>query len=169
MVYLILITEFILVRFFHMKNRGFEEVNITLKKFKNNQVILPVRATMNSAGYDFFAAEDKLLQPKEQYIFWTDVKAYMLTDEVLKIYIRSSLAIKNNLSLVNQTGIIDSDYYSNITNDGNIGICLKNNSDEAFQIHLGDRIAQGVFEKYLKIDDDNNDTTRIGGVGSTNA
>ena len=54
----------------------------------------------------------------------------MPDDEVLMLYIRSSIGIKQHVTLANGTGIIDADYFSNPDNDGNIGICLQNNRDE---------------------------------------
>lgn len=59
------------------------------------------------------------------------------------------------------------DYYNNKSNDGNIIVCLKNNSDNPFIVNIGDRICQVMFQKYLITDDDDADGERIGGVGST--
>ena len=78
----------------------------------------------------------------------------MLADEVLEVYIRSSLGVKHLLALANGTGIIDSSYYGNPGNDGNIGICLVNWGSEPVVIEKGERIAQGIFKKYLVADDD---------------
>ena len=70
--------------------------------------------------------------------------------------------------LKNTTGIVDSDYYSNESNDGNIGLALYNTTDEAVVIQKGERLVQGIFMKYLTVD---NDTflkeKRTGGIGST--
>lgn len=60
-------------------------------------------------------------------------------------------------------------YYSNKDNDGNIGICLKNTTDEDIIIEAGERIAQGIFEKYLVADEDIVlKDNRDGGIGSSN-
>ncbi len=69
--------------------------------------------------------------------------------------------------LINTVGIIDSDYYSNSDNDGNIGFKLKNLTDKEVAIEAGEKIMQGVFKKYLKIDNDNVNEIRNGGIGST--
>ena len=147
--------------------RGFEEVVKDKKKF-STKTTLPVRSDPRSAGYDFYSKELVMIEPGEQYLFWTDVKAYMSNDEVLNVYVRSSIGIKKGLTLANTVGIIDSSYYSNPDNDGNIGICLKNTSNKTITIDIGERIAQGVFSKYLISD---NDTTlkneRSGGIGSS--
>lgn len=89
------------------KIRGFEIVSDEFRKFPNEEIKMPFRATKKSAGYDFYSNEDFILSPKESHTFWLDLKTYMLDDEVLKIFVRSSIAIKKNLVLKNQVGIID--------------------------------------------------------------
>jgi dUTP pyrophosphatase len=131
-------------------------------------ITLPTRADPRSAGYDFYLPKDLKLLPMQKTIVFTDVKAYMQPDEVLEIYIRSSLAIKNGLMLSNNVGIIDSSYYENEANDGNIGICLYNMTDETVHIDQYERIAQGIFLPFLVSDNGNTDEERQGGIGSTN-
>lgn len=149
------------------KQRGFEVVsdkhrtafNILTDEKKNKislpiDIKLPQRADGKSAGYDFYLPKDVRILPAQKTIVWTDVKAYMQEDEVLKIFIRSSLAIKNGLMLCNNVGIIDSSYYSNEGNDGNIGIALVNTTGITVDLKAGDRVAQGIFVKYLVADID---------------
>ena len=128
---------------------------------------LPTRNDSASAGYDFYVTKDVQLLPKHSETIWTDVKAYMQPNEVLKTYIRSSLAIKHGLVLTNGTGIIDSSYYGNESNDGNIGISITNTSGKTYVIKAGERIAQGIFVEYLTTDDDNVVGERTGGIGSS--
>lgn len=59
------------------------------------------------------------------------------------------------------------DYFENPNNDGNIGVFLLNISDDIQNIHKGDRIAQGMFINFLITDDDDVNTERVGGFGST--
>ncbi len=73
----------------------------------------PKRGTKNSAGYDFFSPANIEIMPGRTFMVPTGIKASMLEDEVLQIYIRSSLGIKKNIVLSNQVGVIDSDYYNN--------------------------------------------------------
>jgi len=85
---------------------------------------------------------------------------------VLKLFIRSGLALKKGLSLSNGTGIIDSDYTLETF------IMLQNNTDSLVKITNGDRIAQGMLEKVvqLKITETTKPmelTERDGGFGST--
>jgi len=149
--------------------RGFELVeNWARKNSLERQIVMPYRSTKYSAGYDFVLCKDIILKPNVPYIYWTDIKAYMLPDEFLEVFIRSSIAIKKRIILTNQTGIVDQDYYNNPDNDGNIGICLLNLSKEEKQLNADEKIAQGVFTKYLIVDHEKEITNnRTGGVGST--
>ena len=117
-------------------------------------------------AYDFYANNDYTIKPNAIAKVWTDVKAYMNGDECLVINVRSSMGGK--FMLANTSGWIDADYYSNESNDGNIGIFLKNISDEVQVIKKGDRIAQGAFFNFLVADNGNTDDVRTGGFGSTN-
>jgi dUTP pyrophosphatase len=93
----------------------------------------------------------------------------MQEDEVLLLYVRSSLGIKCGVVLSNGTGVIDSSYYNNPSNNGNIGIALHNTSDRMVVIKQGDRIIQGIFMKYLVADVDCViHENRVGGIGSSN-
>lgn len=132
------------------------------------EVKLPRRADTGSSGYDFYLNKEVTFLPGEVQKVKSDVKAYMLEDEELLLFIRSSLAIKNGLELVNSVGKIDSSYYSNKDNDGNIIFAIKNTSGKAITIKEGERIVQGTFYKYLVTDEDKPlSTERVGGVGST--
>lgn len=152
-----------------VKIRGFEAVKEEhLRTFENREsVILPRRGTSKSAGYDFFLSEDIFLLPKETYFVWSDVKAYMQPDEVLEIYPRSSIAIKKGITIKNNVGVIDSDYFNNSSNDGNIAVCLYNFGNEAVGLLKNEAIAQGIFKKFLVSDNCNTDSERVGGIGST--
>ena len=136
-----------------------------MRKFRRlNQCIeteLPRRATKYSAGYDFYAAVSAEIKPGEKYVIPTNTAVEMDEDDVLLIFPRSSYAIKFGLDLVNSVGVIDADYKDQIF------ICYRNTGDEPFFIKRGDRIAQGVFVKFLKTDDDSASGERRGGVGST--
>lgn len=143
-----------------------KDTGLTEKEY--NEVTLPHRATSNSAGYDFHILEDTILKPGEIKKIPTAIKVMMNKDEALMIYIRSSLGFKYNLRLCNQTGIIDSDYYNNENNEGHIFIAIQNEGNNYINLKAGDRFVQGVFMKYLTIDDEEEiNQTRTGGMGST--
>lgn len=153
--------------------RKFEKVKeeVFLRDVNNsnyNDIILPKRATLYSAGYDFYSIMDFKLEPGERKVIPTGIKVCMNDNEYLAIYIRSSLGFKYNIRMCNQVGIIDKDYYNNSENDGHIFVCLKNEGNKVLEIKRGDRIVQGIFTPYLKVDDDNADSVRLGGIGSTN-
>jgi len=128
---------------------------------------LPERATEHSAGYDFFAIEDVKILPKNIRVVWTGVKAYMPPNEVLKIYNRSSNALKKGIMLSNGVGVVDADYYNNPDNEGDIGFSFYNFTNEIVTIKKGDKLGQGIFEKYYVADNDIHGGARMGGYGST--
>ena len=91
----------------------------------------------------------------------------MQDGDVLNLYDRSSNPRKLGVVLINSVGVIDGDYYNNESNEGHIFVQFKNITDKVVSIKRGDRIAQGVFTPFLKVDNDNTDTVRKGGFGST--
>ncbi|MBP2654896.1 MAG: deoxyuridine 5-triphosphate nucleotidohydrolase Dut [Firmicutes bacterium] len=149
-----------------MRKRGFEVV----RAYTEHGINLPERKTAYSAGYDIMAADNAVLEPGTVTIVPTGLKAYMPEDEYLAIHIRSGLSIKNMLSLINSQGIIDADYYNNSGNEGHILVAIFNHGPVPVSITKGDRIAQGVFSKYLTVDYEaanKHHITRTGGIGST--
>lgn len=133
-----------------------------------DDIILPKRSTLNSAGYDFYSVISFTLNPGERRVIPTGIKASMDSNEFLSIYIRSSLGFKWNIRMCNQVGIIDADYYNNSDNEGHIFVCLMNEGDKVLEIKKGDRIVQGIFMPFLITDDDKTTDIRMGGIGSTN-
>lgn len=129
---------------------------------------LPTRKTKGSAGYDFYLPCDVVLEPYgDSPIIQTGVKAYMPEDEVLLLFIRSSVGIVKNVVLSNNVGVIDSSYADNPDNEGNIGLKLHNNSPHTVEFKKGERIMQGVFVKYSVVIGDQATEDRKGGIGST--
>ena len=150
------------------KIRGFEVISDEFRKHPNIEIKLPKRGSSKSAGYDICTPVDIIIPPNGiSDAIQTDIKAYMLDDEYLEIVPRSSIGFKKGLMLINTCAIIDSDYYNNVDNDGNIGFKFKNLTNETVEIKAGERILQGIFKKYLTIDNDDCDIIRTGGTGST--
>ena len=148
--------------------RGFKVVKDEMRKHKGVEIQLPVRGDLRSAGYDLRTPIEIVLKPNERKLVFTDVKAYMQEDEVLELYVRSSIGVKKGIVLSNGTGIIDSSYYNNSDNDGNLGLALWNTTDKEVIIEAQERICQGVFKKYLTIDNDAYlNENRKGGFGSS--
>lgn len=172
------------------KLRGFEVV----EAYKDKNIDLPQRQTRHSAGYDIAAAETIILpsfwKQTFRYLYrrlidpsaiagmedqlWqaslvpTGLKAYMQDDEYLKIVNRSSGSYKHATALPNGVGIIDQDYYNNPANEGHIYVQLINYGLKDRTIQKGERIAQGIFCQFLKVDHETlNDKERSGGFGSS--
>ncbi len=177
-----------------MRIRGFEIVS----KYQDQDITLPRRQTPFSAGYDLASAVDitlpsiwrmnfvrifRLIRNHHQltefdlqeadrclhpYLVPTGVKCYMPKDEVLILANRSSNTFKRHFLLPNGIGIIDSDYYDNPKNEGELCFQLINYGVRPVQIKKGERIGQGVFMKYLCTDDDHPvPIARTNGFGST--
>ena len=148
---------------YNNKIRGFERVS------GFDKAILPARKTAGSCGYDIhiYSATPTTIKPHESKVFCTGIKAYMPSDEFLAIYIRSSIGIKKHLMLKNSVCIIDGDFYNNEDNEGHILVALYNYGDEPVTLEPFERVAQGVFQKYGVVDNDDANQTRTGGIGST--
>ena len=150
-----------------VKKRGFE----ICKGFIDKGISLPVRKTKYSAGYDIEAASDVVIHSFKKgmgpTLVPTGLKAYMDDDEVLYLYNRSSNPKKKGLILANSVGVVDKDYYGNPDNDGHIMFAFYNIREEDIEIKKGEAIGQGIFSKYLVVDDDAASGVRIGGFGST--
>lgn len=174
--------------------RGFKIIT----KDQGKGLKLPQRSTEASAGYDLASAVDmtlpsiwklnflkilwalrhaKSIDPAQMkaaqkvlkpYLIPTGIKAYMQPDEFLLIANRSSNPVKRGMLVPNGIGVVDADYYNNLSNEGELLVQMINFGLRDRQIHKGDRIAQGIFLPYLRAD--NEVTThrkRQGGFGST--
>lgn len=148
--------------------RKFEVVKDEFIKYNENNITLPKRATRTAVGYDFYSPIDAVVDAGESLLIWTNVKAQFSDDEGLILAVTSGMG-KNNITLANAIGVIESDYYSNVSNDGNLGFRLHNFGKETYEIKKGDKIGQGFFFKFLTVDNEVAPTeVRKGGFGSTN-
>lgn len=166
------------------KVRGFEKISLEqyLSDFKKiikecspeeyltyDEIQVPKRSTAKSAGYDVFCPVDLWLLPNEEFKIPTGIKAYMLDDEVVKAYPRSSLGFKYYLRFANTVPLIDADYHNNISNEGHIWIKVRNEGNETLHVEKGEAVCQLSFESYLLADGDSFEgEMRVGGFGSTN-
>lgn len=109
---------------------------------------LPEYATPHSAGMDVraFLTEDVILAPGERALIPTGLRVQLPEGFELQIRPRSGLALKSGITLLNTPGTIDADYR------GEIGVIMVNLSDKPFTVHDGDRIAQMVLARYVRID-----------------
>ncbi|MFR2774755.1 MAG: dUTP diphosphatase [Anaerostipes sp.] len=141
-----------------------------LFKARYDDIKLPKRATLESAGYDFFAPVLINLKPNDHIIIPTGIRCKMNPGRVLMLYPRSGHGFKTGVSLSNTVGIIDADYYFS-KNEGHIMVKLENNSpiNKTLTIQPGEAFCQGVFVKYFTTCNDykSNHKVRKGGFGST--
>lgn len=98
----------------------------------------------------------------------TGLKCKVPDGFVLKLFPRSSLAYKRNLTVANNVGIIDADYFENESNDGHIMVAVINRGMKPIEIKKGERIAQAILEQFYVFPGENTPVEeRTGGFGST--
>ena len=156
-----------------MKTFGDKETTFDDAYIKSiyDNIRLPERKTSGSAGYDVMTPVSFTLPFGESITIPTGIKAYMDEEYVLQLYVRSSIGFKYGVLLVNGTGVIDSDYYNNTSNEGHIFIKISNNDQsfkKALTVFNGDAVCQGIFLPFGITVDDKVSTIREGGIGSTN-
>ena len=136
-----------------------------------DNIVIPVRKTKYSAGYDICTPIDISLPSGQRRVIPTGIKAVFAPEEMetwhLQMYVRSSVGIKDGVVLTNGTGVIDPDYYTG-QNDGDMMLALLNTSDKLVKYKAGDRICQAVFVIHGLTSDDKAVGDRTGGIGSTN-
>lgn len=146
--------------------RKFEFVQ-RVNEEKEGYFRLPERATLGSAGYDFYNPKRIVCKAHEITMIPTGIKAKFALDEVLLLVNRSSNPKKKGLIIPNSVGVIDSDYYDNEDNEGEMAFAFYNIKDEDTVIEQGEKLGQGIFMRYGTTIDDNAKGTRTGGFGST--
>ena len=133
---------------------------------------LPKRSTKGSAGYDFFFPYGHTEIPAgASLMIPTGIKAYIEPNWVLFEVPRSSLGMNYRIQFDNTIGIIDSDYYNNPKNEGHIFVKITNDSREGLTciFETQCKYCQGIFLPFGITFDDDVDTVREGGLGSTGA
>lgn len=141
-----------------------------IKDYQNELNLLLTRATKGSAGYDFKAAKDIVVPnilTDRSVLVPTGVKCKLERDQVLLLFNRSSNTAKRGLIIPNGVGVVDSDYYSNLDNEGQIFGLFSCVGQKSYLIHKGDRIMQGIVIDYHVADNDITTGVRMGGFGST--
>ena len=142
-------------------------VKILVKKLKSS-VKLPSYKTNGASGMDLMACIDKSieLKPGESCLVPTGLSVAFAKEYEIQIRPRSGLAAKNNITVLNTPGTIDSDYR------GELKIILFNHGNENFVINNNDRIAQMVLTPINKMElEETNELPETirgeGGFGST--
>ena len=131
-------------------------------------VKLPLYKTQGASGVDLmaFIKNPINIKPQTSAIIPTGITLAFSKDYEIQIRPRSGLAAKNNISVLNTPGTIDSDYR------GELKVIIYNHGKNNFIVNNGDRIAQMVLMPIVKIEfeetDDLPNTTRGDrGFGST--
>ena len=142
-------------------------VKILIKKLNPN-VELPAYKTNGASGMDLmaFTEEPIKIAPSSSYLVPTGLSIAFSKEYEVQIRPRSGLAAKNNITVLNTPGTIDSDYR------GEIKIILFNHGKKDFVINNKDRVAQMILTPVVKMEleetDNLQDTLRgEGGFGST--
>ena len=132
------------------------------------KVKLPAYKTEGASGMDLMAFIDKtiFLKPKTSTLVPTGLSVAFSKNFEIQIRPRSGLAAKNNISVLNTPGTIDSDYR------GEIKVIIFNHGNNDFIINNGDRIAQMILTPVEKMElEETNDLPETlrgeGGFGST--
>ena len=142
-------------------------VKVLIKKL-DPAVKLPEYKTNGASGMDLvaFIKNPLIVKPKTSSLVSTGLSVAFSENYEIQVRPRSGLAAKNNISILNTPGTIDSDYR------GEIKVIIYNHSNNDFIINNGDRIAQMIFSKVIKMElEETNDLPSTirgeGGFGST--
>tara|TARA_B110000971_G_scaffold167654_1_gene171930 strand:- start:19 stop:456 length:438 start_codon:yes stop_codon:yes gene_type:complete len=142
-------------------------VKVLIKKLNPN-VELPTYKTNGASGMDLMAFIDEPIKvaPNSSYLVPTGLSMAFSEDYEVQIRPRSGLASKNNITVLNTPGTIDSDYR------GEIKIIIFNHGKDDFLINNKDRVAQMILTPVVKMEleeiDNLPDTLRgKSGFGST--
>jgi len=142
-------------------------VTVKVKKLTPTAMI-PEYQTSGAAGMDLHADIELplVLQPRQAVLISSGISIEIPPGFEAQVRSRSGLALKQNITVLNSPGTIDSDYR------GKIGAILFNHGDTQQTINPGDRIAQLVFcpvaKAHLEVVEELSDTDRgSGGFGST--
>ena len=122
-------------------------VKVLIKKL-SPQVQLPSYKTSGASGMDLmaFIKSPVTIKPKTSFLIPTGLSIAFSENYEIQIRPRSGLAAKNNISVLNAPGTIDSDYR------GEIKVIIYNHGDNNFIINNGDRIAQMVLAPVIKVE-----------------
>ena len=142
-------------------------VKVLIKKL-DPSVEVPAYKTTGASGMDLmaFIKQPIKLAPKSSCLVPTGLSVAFSEEYEIQIRPRSGLAAKNNISVLNTPGTIDSDYR------GEIKIILFNHGNSDFVIKNKDRVAQMILTPVQKMEleevENLPDTLRgKGGFGST--
>ena len=122
-------------------------VRVLIKKL-DPKVILPTYKTKGASGMDLmaFIKEKIVINPQTSALIPTGLSVAFSENYEIQIRPRSGLAVKNNISVLNTPGTIDSDYR------GELKIIIFNHSNRNFVVNNNDRVAQMVLTPIAKME-----------------
>ena len=142
-------------------------VRVLIKKL-DPKVAIPSYKTKGGSGMDLmaFVKVKIVIKPQTSALIPTGLSVAFSEDYEIQIRPRSGLAAKNNISVLNTPGTIDSDYR------GELKIIIFNHSKHDFVVNNNDRIAQMVLTPIAKMElEEANELPKTlrgeGGFGST--
>lgn len=146
--------------------------NISLEFTNYDDLKLPQRATLGSAGYDIYMTTSITLKPTQSVIVPTFMRTRIDQGWFLGVFPRSGLGFKYQMMLANTVGIVDEDYYSTKSegndNEGHIMIKIVNMGNKVVELGRNERFCQGIFIQYgTTYGDKPIQNERTGGIGST--
>lgn len=104
---------------------------------------VPTKANENDAGFDLYSISETVIPPKQRKTVNTGIAIQMPEHFAGLIWPRSGLSVKHGIDIL--AGVVDSGYR------GEIMVCLYNTSDQNVVIHIGDRIAQIIFQEVPRV------------------
>ena len=121
-------------------------VKVLIKKL-DPSVKLPEYKTSGASGMDLiaFIREPLQVKPMMSCIVPTGLAVAFPENYEIQVRPRSGLAAKNNISILNTPGTIDSDYR------GEIKVIIHNHGNRNFTVNNGDRIAQMILCPVVKM------------------
>ncbi len=128
--------------FIKMEKENWDAEKNVLKFVRmSEKACIPTKGSRLAAGYDLYSAVDTIIEPYDKALIQTDLKVAIPHGTYGRIAPRSSLAVKNFISVA--AGVIDEDYR------GPLGVVLFNHANVPFCVKQGDRIAQLICEKII--------------------
>ena len=134
---------------------------------KNSEnATIPTRGSCDAAGWDLYASESNLIEPKGKAIIKTDITIEIPSGFYGRVAPRSGMSWKKHTDI--GAGVIDADYR------GTIGVVMFNHSNINVNIEKGDRVAQLIIEKInmspleeVNLDELTGTERGVGAYGST--
>ncbi len=141
-------------------------MKISISRVKESVPLPKYQHEGEDAGLDLYAAQKNIIPSGEWKLIKTGIKIAIPRGYAGFVHPRSGLALDKGVTVLNGDGVIDPGYR------GEIGVILINHGHNEFLISPGDRIAQLIIQKTVKVEWEEKDeltgTNRgAGGFGHT--